>query len=214
MLIAPFMWPSAYSDATRESTTTAPAPSSLDTSSAETSLVPGRLGGTSAARTATGTTMAVSMAATSSVRRCILYSPDREPARSLPPRGEHRVNGSGLISDFRNLAGLWDTEAVPSHRGGAGLLGNPPDCIAEKMLRAAVSRRGPVPSPQPERHMASAALGGPPHRLRDDPWRVRTPHGQHGVCNELAPTAVRGRSNVGATDGQCAAVTASSQAAH
>jgi hypothetical protein len=39
-------------------------------------------------------------------------------------------------------------------------------------------------------------------------------HGQRGVGHELAPTAVRGRTNLSATDGQCAAVIASGQAAH
>jgi hypothetical protein len=35
-----------------------------------------------------------------------------------------------------------------------------------------------------------------------------------GVCNELAPTAVRVLTNVGTTDDQCAALIASGQAAH
>ena len=94
------------------------------------------------------------------------------------------------------------------------LPGNPPDFIAEKMRRAAESRGGRVPSPQPCRHLASAALSGPPPLLRDDLAHVRTPHGQHGVRHDLAPTAVHELTNVGATDGQCVAAIASGQAAH
>ena len=128
-----------------------------------------------------------------------------------------------LSSAFRNSAGQWDTAGVPgqwdtagmpSHRGGAGLLDNPPDFIAEKMRRTAEGRGGRVPPRLRRRHAASAALSGPPHLLRDDLAHVCTPHGQHDVCNELAPAAVRRRTNVDVTDGQCAIVTASGQAAH
>ena len=94
------------------------------------------------------------------------------------------------------------------------LPGNPPDFIAEKKRRAVESRGGRVPSPQPCRHLASAALSGPPPLLRDDLAHVRTPHGQHGVRHDLAPTAVHELTNVGATGGQCVAAIASGQAAH
>ena len=49
---------------------------------------------------------------------------------------------------------------------------NVPKIIAEKMRRAAESRGGRVPPPQPGRHTASAALSGPPHLLRDEIWRI------------------------------------------
>jgi hypothetical protein len=131
------------------------------------------------------------------------------------------------LRHYPRQRGIWQVNATEpgfpqcgravGHDSGAkssrwrGLLGNSQDCIAEKMRRAAESRRGRVPSLQPGRHIASAALSGPQHVLRDGLCRVRTSHGQHDMRNELAPTAVRGRTNAGATDGQCAAVIASAR---
>ena len=129
------------------------------------------------------------------VHRCasVVPFPCLAACRTTPPVDHFWMSFDTCGAAYRTVA-AWG--AAQCGRGARlswwhGLPGNPPLFIAEKMRRTAESRGGCVPSPQPGRHIASAALSGPPHLLRDDFAHVRTPHGQHGVCHELAPTAVR-----------------------
>ncbi len=73
-----------------------------------------------------------------------------EPRTGSSGRGRWRVAHVALAVRFANM--------VQAHQW--------------RQCGVAESRRGRVPFQQPGMHMASAALSGSPHYLRDGPWRI------------------------------------------